>query len=288
MLEIYAHLKNSIGALEASLKTAIGNADNFNTPGYKYITTSFTTVYSSVLRTATSTRNPVQLGASMTVGSTSTDFSQGNLTLGAPLDAAIVGEGFFIVSKSPYEFSSGSPKAYERGGRFVVDYQNKFLTDTFGRKIFGYKVSPDGTADKSQLVPIETDGSADVGFIDGGMLVTNYAARKSAIDRGESGVPDSKPIYQLALTSFRNKQGLILGDGGSYVATIAAGQELPYSVSGEGGYGSIRGATLEASNIDVARVALDMNQLNRGFAAVQGVIDDVNRIIQNLQQALSS
>ena len=44
---------------------------------------------------------------------------------------------------------------------------------------------------------------------------------------------------------------------------------------------SILSESVESSNIRVAKVALDMALINRGFSAIQGVIDDVNKIINN-------
>ena len=57
---------------------------------------------------------------------------------------------------------------------------------------------------------------------------------------------------------------------------------MPFSTSGEGAYGSILAEQLEASNVDVAKIGLDMAQLNRSFAAVQGIVDDVNKTLSGL------
>ncbi|MBT3261161.1 flagellar hook basal-body protein [bacterium] len=280
MLELYAHMQNSLGALRHALKIAVGNADNFNTPGYKYISASFTTMFDEVLQGGSKGKNPMVLGASMTLGSTSTDFSQGYLTLGTATDSAVVGEGFFLLSKSAEEYGDTSDKVYTRAGRFFADVNHEYLVDSFGRKVFGYKVKPNGEVLTSQLVPIKLNGATDIGIKDGGFVVSNYQA-----DNIEGSTTVETPLYKLALTNFRNKQGLIMTDGGAYIRTIASGEAIAPGTSGKGQYGNIRGGMLESSNIDVARAALDMQQLNRGFAAVQGVIDDVGRVIQSVIQA---
>ncbi len=287
MLEIYANLGNTLNALQNALKIAIGNADNFNSPGYKYVSPSFTTVYQETLRDAGPNTNPVQRGASMTLGHTTTDYSQGSVSGGGPLDAAIVGEGFFMLSRSSYDYGIGSPKAFTRAGNFMIDNANHFLVDSSARKVFGYKVNADGTIDRN-LTPISTDGQRDVGFIENGILVGNFSARKNALASKDPNPPAHIPLYQLALTSFDNKQGLVPFDGSANVPTEASGREFLPGISEERGYGKVQGESLEGSNIDVAKVALDMNQLSRGFAAVQGVIDDVNRTISNLLQAFTS
>lgn len=286
MLDLYVNSKNALIGLESALRIAISNANNFNTPGFKYTFASFTTVYSEAMQGGTITKNPLNTGASMTLGATSIDFSQGNISLGTEMDTAIVGEGFFMLSNSSVEFDGSSPKVYSRAGRFQTDSNNKYLTDAFGRKVFGFELDDSGNIVSDELVPIETDGSTDIGFIDGGILVSNYSASIENED------VDREPMYQLALTTFQNKQGLVPVRGGAYKNTISAGDELDIKVSGAeigdtgNTYGDIIPNSLESANIDVAKVALDMNLLNRGFSAVQGVIDDITKILQNLIQKI--
>jgi len=287
MLDLYANIGNALIGMESALRIAISNADNFNTPGYKYSYATFTTVYSQVISSGTpldssTTTNPIAIGSSMTLGSTSTDFKQGNLGFGTNMDVAISGEGFFLISQSPQDFESGSPKAYSRGGRFQVDVANQFITDPFGRKVYGYKLNKNGKIASNQLVPIETNKETDIGFSEGGVLVKNFQANKDAVARGDANPPALEPMYQLALTTFQNKQGLLVVDGGAYQPSTAAGEPLPPGTSGQGIYGSVLPETLEASNINVSKVALDMALLNRGFSAIQGVIDDCNKVINGL------
>lgn len=288
MLDIYKSVGNSLSALESALRLSISNADNFNTPGYKYSFATFTTVFNNVISSGTEDVNPKSLGGSMTLGSTSTDFSQGNIGFGTNMDVAISGDGFFLLSQSAQEFGAGGQKVYTRNGRFQVDFSNTFVTDTFGRKVFGFQLDQNGNRVSSTLVPVQTHGQTDIGFIEGGILVGNFSARKDAIAAGDPNPPEFVPLYQLGLTSFQNKQGLVIVDGAAYKATIAAGEELPIGVSGEGPYGDVLPEALEASNIDVAKVALDMALLNRGFNAIQGVIDDINKILNGLISKLQA
>ena len=97
MLDLYISNKNAIVGLESALRIAISNANNFNTPGYKYTFSLFTTMYTEAISSGTKTTNPIETGSGMTMGSTSTDFSQGNITIGTELDVAITGTGFFII-----------------------------------------------------------------------------------------------------------------------------------------------------------------------------------------------
>jgi flagellar hook protein FlgE len=216
------------------------------------------------------------------MGSTSTDFTQGSITIGTALDVAITGEGFMMLSSSPADFSTGATKVYTRSGRFQVDLSNTYLVDPFGRKVYGYKLNENGDPVDNTLVPIQTNGKTDIGFIDGGILVSNY----SEIKANSSAKP--VPLYRLGLTTFQNKQGLVLADGASYSATSASGQQETPGIAGSqigstvSTYGNILSNSLESANIDVARVALDMNLLNRGFSATQGFIDNITKVLQGL------
>ena len=282
MLDLFINSKNSLSGLEAALRIAISNANNFNTPGFKYTYSSFTTVYAEAVSSGTETQNPIHFGNAMTLGATSTDFSQGNLSLGTQLDAAIVGEGFFIMSSSPNDFEADAAKVFTRAGRFQLDFNNKYIVDSFGRKVYGYELNAAGKPKSNKLVPLETQDSADVGIIAGGLLVSNFTEAKQ-------DATTAKPMYQLALTTFQNKQGLVVTSGGAYSTTVASGDQLDISVSGgqlapgsASRYGDVLGENLESANIDVAKVALDMNILNRSFQAVQGVIDDISKILSGL------
>lgn len=281
-LDLYVNSRNTLLGLESALRIAMSNANNFNTPGYKYVFASFTTMYNEAISSGTETTNPLQVGASMTIGATSTDFTQGNLSIGSPLDTAIVGEGFYMVSASASAFAASSAKLYTRSGRFIVDSSNTYITDAYGRKVYGYEVDANGDPISDELVPIETKGYTDVGFVDGGILVNNF--NESQEEGGEA----QEPLYRLALTSFQNKQGLVLTSGAAYRATAAAGDQFePNIADGTIGdsdniYGDIAQESTESSNVDVARVALDMNILNRAYAAIQAVIDDNSKILSNL------
>lgn len=285
--ELYIGLKNSLNGLLSGLRLNISNAENFNTPGYKYAYVSYTSIQNKVIHSGTETRNPLALGASMTLGHTSTDFSQGSLGFGTELDVAVSGAGFFILSGSAVDFGTDDKEIYTRGGRFQVDSSNTYITDAFGRKVKGFPVDSNGNTTSSTLEPIQTDGYSDIGFIDGGILVNNYQAYEDAVAAGDAELPEREPLYRLALTTVQNKEGLVLTSGGAYEETPATGDRLSVGVSGEGIYGDILAESLESSNVDVAKVALDMALTNRGFSAIQGVIDDVNKIIGQTISKLS-
>jgi len=281
MLDLYISNKNAIVGMESALRIAISNANNFNTPGYKYTFATFTTMYTEAVSSGTETTNPIETGSGMTMGSTSTDFSQGNISIGTELDVAITGEGFFILSSSASEFDQNSTNVFSRSGAFQLDSSNTYIVDDFGRKVYGFPLDSNGNTTSTVPVPLQTKGMADVGFQDGGTLVGNATSDSPT------------PLFKLALTTFQNKEGLIATSGGAYRNSIASGSKFEPGIAGEAlavgsatTYGDIISKSLESSNVDIAKVALDMNLLNRGFAAVQAVIDDVTKILTEIIKKL--
>ena len=281
MLDLYISNKNAIVGLESALRIAISNANNFNTPGYKYTFSTFTTMYTEAISSGTDVTNPLETGSGMTMGATSTDFSQGNISIGTELDVAITGEGFFILSSSASEFDQNSTNVFSRAGSFQLDSSATYIVDDFGRKVYGFPVDSSGNITSTVPEPIQTNGMTDIAFEDGGTLVGNAT----------SATPT--PLYKLALTTFQNKEGLISTSGGAYKNSIASGTRFEAGTAGEAlatgsstTYGDILSNSLEASNVDIAKVALDMNLLNRGFAAVQAVIDDVTKILTEIIKKL--
>jgi len=286
MFDIYSELKNSIGALTGALRTSIANTDNFNTPGFKAVWVNFSSSYSKSWAAGTKTVNPMTLAGSVSISALTTDFRQGNLGFGTELDCAIVGNGFFILSGSSKDSDIGGEKLYTRNGKFQIEPNGRYLTDAYGRKVFGYPTNALGNVSSQTLQPIVVEGQTDIGFTEGGVLVSNFQKNKDDIKNGVVPPTAVVPIYRLGMTSFINRQGLTSAQGGAYRASVAAGEALETNISGTV-YGDIVAEKLESSNVDVAKVALDMALLNRGFSAIQGVVDDVNKIMSALISKLS-
>lgn len=282
MFDLYKSLSNSIGALNSALKLTIINAENINTPGYKYTSASFTTYYNGLVTSGTESTNPISFGGSMTLGATNTDFSQGSISQATSLDNAIVGEGFFILSKAAGDPGTGSQYAYTRLGRFKLDPSSHTFVDAYGRVVYGFKVDANGNKTSTSLVPLADDGYSDLGFSDQGVLVANYNAHATDISQGKNPPTPLIPLYKLALTTFPNKQGLAQLEGTAFGETISSGSPETPEAALEGQYGSVIPKSLESSNTDVPTIALNMAMLNRVYSATQGLLDDLNKIMSGL------
>jgi flagellar hook protein FlgE len=170
----------------------------------------------------------------------------------------------------------------------MTDSNYRYLKDANGNFVYGYRLNPTtGKPINSELVPIETNGEVDIGFENGGILASNFQAAKS------DDAITSTPMYQLALTSVTNKQGLIK-TGAMFRPSPSSGNLLAIGVSDaaistdalSGTYGSVKGEMLEGSNFDIAKIALDMNQLQRSLTATQGALDNVGKVLTNLMSKI--
>jgi len=111
------------------------NVANTNTVGFKAGSAIFADVYAASLTGSVSGK---QVGAGSALGSVRQGFTQGNLTTtNNPLDLAVNGDGFFIVSRSD------GPPVYSRNGQFELD-RNGYIISPNGDKLMGFQ-SPAST-----------------------------------------------------------------------------------------------------------------------------------------------
>jgi flagellar hook protein FlgE len=116
---MFASFSTALSALDANA-TAVGivgnNLANLDTPGYKDSVAYFQNLMSESLGTGT------QVGFGVEQPLTMTQFTQGAIqSSGGPLDAAIQGDGFFVVN-------NGSVPEYTRAGSFQTDLSGNLLT----------------------------------------------------------------------------------------------------------------------------------------------------------------
>lgn len=117
-------------------QTALGvissNIANSNTIGFKSGTAQFEELFSQQLAQPTSAAGlPLQVGLGSRVGSVLTSFAQGTVQVtGRGTDAAIIGNGLFVVSGS-------SGLRFTRAGNFTIDAQGN-LVNPNGLRVQGY------------------------------------------------------------------------------------------------------------------------------------------------------
>jgi len=143
---VFTSFSTALSALSAT-STAIdvvgNNLANLNTPGFKTSTVSF---HDLVTQSLGAGLGETQVGFGVGPPVTLRQFSQGAIqTTGGPLDAAIQGDGFFIVT------AENGAQEYTRGGNLQVDDAGDLMTST-GEKLQGWTL--DSTAKLNLNAPI--------------------------------------------------------------------------------------------------------------------------------------
>jgi flagellar hook protein FlgE len=122
------------------------NISNVNTVGYKSSRATFQEIFSETLKGAGAPEggrggtNPQQIGLGISLASIDTLHTRGSIeSTGYPLDLAIEGNGFFIVS------DGGSPK-FTRAGNFIRDTEGNIVNGN-GLRVLGWMADENGYID---------------------------------------------------------------------------------------------------------------------------------------------
>jgi flagellar hook protein FlgE len=135
------------------------NLANLNTTGYKTQRTLFKDMVYQTLNPGsapsgtTGGTNPSQNGFGVSVGAIDSLFEQGSVTpTGRPLDAALQGRGFFVLT-------DGTTTSYSRAGSFAIDAGGFLVDPNTGFRVQRSGVVGEGTA----TVPgFQVSGSQDI------------------------------------------------------------------------------------------------------------------------------
>ena len=142
-------------AHQKMLDIAGNNLANINTTAFKSSRITFAELLSETIKRASQPTssiggtNPQQMGSGVGIAGISPNMAQGNLVnTGNPLDLAVEGEGYFVLS-------DGSQNMYTRAGAFAVDANSSLVDPTNG-----YLVQRIGSVGVSQ--GFQTAGDTDI------------------------------------------------------------------------------------------------------------------------------
>lgn len=199
---LYAGL-SSTTAQQVRMDVAANNLANVNTVGFKAGRTEFQDAFYQTLRSgmastdATGGISPMQVGVGVSVASVGTLDTQGALqSTGQSLDAAIDGDGMFVVSGAAGTF-------YTRDGAFALDDANTLVMSSSGLKVQGW-MAVDGTVDATGpltdlVFPLRTTRSprATTGMV----MEGNLAAGATTAATSSASVYDSLGVsHEVELT----------------------------------------------------------------------------------------
>jgi len=135
-------------AHQKMLDIAGNNLANVNTTAFKSSRITFAELLSETIKKASQPTatiggtNPQQMGSGVGIAGISPNMSQGNIVnTGNPLDLAIEGEGYFVLS-------DGQQDVYTRAGSFAVDAQSNLVDPATGYHV--QRIGSEGEIDGFQ------------------------------------------------------------------------------------------------------------------------------------------
>jgi len=269
------------------------NISNVNTTAYKTQNIHFedllnqTVSYGNAKSGTLQGVDPTQVGMGVGQGMVNIVNAQGSVQdTGRPTDMSIQGSGYFVLN-------DGKQNYYTRDGAFGVSPDGTLSSGANGMKVQGWQADNTGAVDATKTptdiaIPLTKDPKNPASAALKGFSVGRDGSIIGAYDDGTS-----QTIARVALTDFRNPDGLIRNGGNLYSAGVNAGQAqfpttaggtttTPYAAGGTGTLGAIGAGQLEGSNVDLAKQFADMIQAQQGFNANTKVITTTNNMIQSV------
>ncbi len=239
MLKAFSTAATGMEAQQRMVDVTANNLANINTNGFKRSTVDFQDLlYVKIRASGTEVASGItapaglEIGSGVRVASTVKVFSGGELqNTNRPLDVAVSGEGFLVVSLP------GGELRYTRDGGLQLNAEGQLVTST------GYTIQP------SISIPTDAE-SVDIAK-DGGVNVTDSAGTSSVVGN-------------IELARFPNPPGLS-SEGDNLFAETAASGTATTGTPGDSGFGTIQAKFLEKSNVQMITELVNLIKAQRAY-----------------------
>lgn len=267
---------NGVSGLKAhktELDVIGNNIANINTIGFKGSRVSFRETLSQTIKGATAPvaggaggTNPMQIGLGVGIGSIDVNQGQGSLLpTGAASDAAIEGNGFFVLG-------DGQGKYFSRDGSFKLDGDGNLVSSSTGLKVMGWQANT-VTGEMNDTTPLTNASSIRIPINKLAVCrqttnITFGGNLNAEKDPGYQFSPGAK-IYDslgvshpLNITFTKTDPRTTQDYADANVSTIGTGQ-----ISLDNGTGSPTSITLDGTNNTLQGVCDAINSLNGNYTA---------------------
>ena len=245
---------SGIRAQQVAIDTIGNNLANVNTSGFKANQMNFAEALSTEVRFGNGSAGgnvgvtTVAVGSGVLYNSSEMNLQQGDLAqTGRPLDLGINGDGFFQVKT--FDGKTG----YTRAGTFQVDGSGQ-LTDMQGNIV-----------QPSVVIP---SGARELAVASNGEITGVVAGIKTVFG-------------QISLAGFQNPLGLERIGNNLFVPSVNSGIPQvgqPGTTLGDQVLGTIRGQSLEQSNVDLAASMAELIQVQRAYQMNARLVSDGDKM----------
>jgi len=249
---------SGLNAASAGLRTTANNIANSGTTGFRQSRAEFAELF------AAGAQSTGAAGSGVHTARIAQQHTQGNFQFtDNALDAAIGGEGFFVLS------DSGS-RLYTRAGEFSVD-ANGYVVNPQGHRLQAYPVGSNGQ--------FNTGAPTDLRLATGG--VTGVSVDQTGVVLARHSDGQSTQLGKVAIANFANPQGLQqIGD--TVWAESSASGAAVLGEAGTASFGLIQTGALETSNVNLIEQLLNMMDFSRQFEMQAKVIRTASENVETI------
>ncbi|MHC4475147.1 MAG: flagellar hook protein FlgE [Planctomycetota bacterium] len=259
-------------AHQKMLDVAGNNLANVNTTAFKSGRITFSELLSETIKKASQPTatvggtNPQQMGSGVGIAGIAPNMAQGNIVnTGNPLDLAMEGQGYFVVS-------DGSQDLYTRAGAFAVDANSNLVDPTTG-----YLVQRIGSVGESD--GFQTAGSSNIS-----VPYDVAMAAKATSEVTVAGNVSADAALAVTQTNVLSSNVAYTTGGGT---TANGATELDQLDQFSGTFGAT--TTITASGFDPSGNALaDAGLTVTGTTTLQDVVDHMNNNVLTATEQVAS
>ena len=236
---------SGLNAASAGLRTTANNIANSGTTGFRQSRAELADVVSAGAQ---------DVGSGVRTSRIAQQNTQGNFRFtNNALDAAIGGEGFFVLN-------NGGSRLYTRSGAFGID-AGGYVVNAEGHRLQAYPVGSNGQFNTSQPTDLRlaTGRVTGVSIDPTGVVIAHYSNGQST------------QLGKVAIAKFTNPQSLQPVGHSAWGESSASGAAT-LGEAGTESFGLIRTGALETSNVDLTEQLLNMIKFSRQFEAQTEVL----------------
>ncbi len=276
---------SGLTAFANGLEAVSSNIANSQTNGYKRVRTQFVDLIPS---------DAPSLGAAVGTGVIGTGVAsisrqmigeQGAVTrTDTPTNIAVAGDGFFVVTQDPAA-TGQSTKLFTRAGDFTPDALGN-LRNAGGYYLQGAAVGGGGRAGFGGLQSLETvninrtPAGADPATLG---ALASIAVDQDGVVRATYASGQSFDLFRIPLALFVNPEGLAEAERTAFRNTALSG-DARIAGARTGSAGSIEGAALEISTVDIGQEFSTLISTQRAYSTASRVISTADELWRTLVQ----